>query len=301
MATFNGEKYIENQILSIISQTYTQWRLIVHDDGSTDKTIEIIKRYSEFDKRIILIEDGIIFGNVTENFMHLVSYSEMDYSIFCDQDDIWFEQKLEFLYNGLVSEDHIPCAVFCNGYAYSRQEGIINNRITNVFPTSLKEQLFLNAGIQGCSLMFNKKLREIVINTPRYIAMHDHLITLAAISFGKLKYVDKSLMLYRQFHENKVTANINYSRINRIRSVFFSEIPVVDYKHFLATRSFFAKYETRFAPEQRLLFNAYFNYVKSDSLIERVLIILTNGFSLYKSQFLLILKTITRKKTNKCS
>src|SRR6476661_5807360 len=132
MATYNGEKYIENQLLSLIAQTYKSWTLYVHDDGSTDGTLSIIEKYQKIDSRIIIIEDNIIFKSASKNFVHLIKHSKNNYTIFCDQDDIWFESKLESLFLEISKYNHLPCAVFCNGYAYSQNEGIIGNKITNV-------------------------------------------------------------------------------------------------------------------------------------------------------------------------
>lgn len=72
LATYNGEKYIKSQILSLISQSYTDWRLIIHDDGSTDATVDIIKELSVIDNRIRLIEDGVSCKSAALNFYAFV-------------------------------------------------------------------------------------------------------------------------------------------------------------------------------------------------------------------------------------
>ena len=70
MATYNGEAFVEEQVQSIINQTYTDWRLLVHDDGSTDKTMEILHRLAEEDERVVVIEDGVQHLGVAKNFIH---------------------------------------------------------------------------------------------------------------------------------------------------------------------------------------------------------------------------------------
>ena len=97
MATYNGEKYIEKQIESIISQTITDWSLLIHDDGSTDETIKIIKHYEKKDSRIHLLDDNILFKNSSANFIHLIRNSDdsAKYLSLCDQDDVCFPNKLE--------------------------------------------------------------------------------------------------------------------------------------------------------------------------------------------------------------
>jgi glycosyltransferase involved in cell wall biosynthesis len=297
MATYNGGQYLENQLLSLIGQTFRDWKLKIHDDGSSDNTITIIKRYMNIDERIFLIEDGIVCGGAASNFIHLFKLSNADLTIFCDQDDIWFENKLSLLvakFRG-VSD---PMACFANGYAYTHDRGIIADKITNSYPKNLREQLFLNAGIQGCSLMFNQQLRSKLEHIPAEIVMHDHFITLGAITFAKLESVGKSLMLYRQFHSNKATSNINYDKVAKIKSLFKSEIPVIDRKHFEATRSFYATYQDELNEEQKNLYTAYFAFAISDNLFTKIKLLLQYRFSIYGSIAALVFKTIVRKTIN---
>lgn len=94
MATYNGEKYLRNQLLSLQQQTYEDWTLWVRDDGSTDDTPFILRKFAESDSRIIIVEEdaGQRLGP-GRNFLGLTKYSTADYVIFCDQDDIWFEKN----------------------------------------------------------------------------------------------------------------------------------------------------------------------------------------------------------------
>ncbi|WP_162618546.1 glycosyltransferase [Pedobacter yulinensis] len=294
MATYQGERYIENQILSLIGQTYTNWTLFIHDDGSVDNTMQIVRRYAAIEKRIVIIDDGIKLGQAAANFLHMLPYATADLILFCDQDDIWFESKIQCLveaFDGVST----PQAAFCNGYAYSAERGIISDNITKTSPKSLNEQLFLNAGIQGCSMMFNKQLLDKLHQMPAEVAMHDHLITLLAISFGKLVYVNKSLMLYRQSHVGKATEDIQTDRYKRLKSIFISDIPVIDQKHFNATKAFYESFGEQLSEAQHNLFKGYFSYASSKSLVSRLSIVLKYQFKLYNSVFLLVLKTITRK------
>ena len=100
MATYNGEEFIREQINSILNQTYKNWKLIIHDDGSTDNTVDIIKEYTKkYPNKIILIEDNIKCNGAKENFSHLIKIAyknfNFDYILFSDQDDIWLPNKIE--------------------------------------------------------------------------------------------------------------------------------------------------------------------------------------------------------------
>ena len=96
LSTYNGEAYLEAQLLSIISQTNTNWKLFIRDDGSIDKTHEIIKKYTaKFPNLIILITDE--YGNLrsARSFMQLLQISQASYYMFCDQDDVWLPFKIQ--------------------------------------------------------------------------------------------------------------------------------------------------------------------------------------------------------------
>ena len=94
MATYNGEKYLSEQIESIINQTFTDWVLYIHDDGSTDGTLEIIKKYVKiYPKKIILIQ-GERTGGAKFNFFSLMDKVTAEYIMFSDQDDWWLPDKI---------------------------------------------------------------------------------------------------------------------------------------------------------------------------------------------------------------
>ena len=96
LATYNGERFLQKQIDSILQQTYSNFTIYIRDDGSKDGTIKIIKDYAQkYPNKILFIED--ILGNlgVTQNFNELMKYSSANYIAFSDQDDIWLPQKIE--------------------------------------------------------------------------------------------------------------------------------------------------------------------------------------------------------------
>ena len=101
MATYNGEKYISEQIDSIINQTCKNWKLLIRDDGSQDKTLEILEEYEKRDERINILRD--IKGNLgfVKNFEELLKNSSEEFIMFSDQDDYWLENKLEVYSNEL--------------------------------------------------------------------------------------------------------------------------------------------------------------------------------------------------------
>ena len=95
MATYNGEKYLREQIDSILKQTFKDWKLIMRDDGSKDRTIEILNEYEKKDKRIKVLQDNKGNLGVAKNFEELLKNSSGEYVMFSDQDDYWMENKIE--------------------------------------------------------------------------------------------------------------------------------------------------------------------------------------------------------------
>ncbi len=293
MATYNGEFYIENQLLSLIGQTYKNWILYIHDDGSCDDTLSIIKKFQQIDSRIILIEDKIKFGNAGANFLHLLQFSKSDYIIFCDQDDIWFESKLEVLYND-IKKINTPAAVYCNAYAYDGVK-IISNKVSLIERDCLSNSLFLNSGVQGCSLMFNKSLRNLALDFPEYIYMHDHYITMLSITFGKLIYIDKSLMLYRQ-HNTNVTGNVPKSFKDRLNT-FFSSSPIIDRNHYKANKSLYENFKNKLTEKEKKIYLTYLNF-PDFNLFEKIIFIYKYNFRIGKSKLILVLKLFIKKTIN---
>lgn len=290
LATYNGEKYIEFQIYSLLAQTHKDWRLLIHDDGSTDKTIEIIKKFQKMDSRIILVEDGIKCGGAGANFLHLLkNYAQADYIVYCDQDDIWLEHKLEVMYHRLKQEN-APTTVFSGGYLYKDRKEIFGE-IPSPVLVDFKDIFFISGGLQGCSLMFNKALLDKVRNYDGYMFMHDDFITISTYTFGKMIYLDQKLMLYRQQHQGKVTANIDLSAKTRL---FKNKFPVILDKWHRSLVSFFDFYDSELTAYQKKTIADYLVIYHSKSKLKSIFLIWKNNFKLNHSSLYLILKVILR-------
>ena len=95
LSTYNGEKYVREQVESIQKQSFTDWNLLIRDDGSSDNTAEIIRSLATQDERIRFINDGNVTNvGVIRSFFELLTYEKADYYLFCDQDDYWLEDKV---------------------------------------------------------------------------------------------------------------------------------------------------------------------------------------------------------------
>ena len=298
MATYNGEKYIENQILSLQQQTHKNWILYIRDDGSTDSTLEILENFSKSDNRIKIIKDSLGCNlGAGKNFLTLTRYSSSEYVIFCDQDDIWFEKKLELLLKFMIEKTRIdiPTLVYCDGYGYSENEGIITiPSISTYHAKNLNQFLFFNAGYQGCSMMFNKELNNVCSNYKAdYFYMHDDVVSLIAHTFGEVYFLPKKLMLYRQ-HSKNVTGNIDITFKGFLKRVFNTKSFVLSKKHYDEKLSFYEAYKDMIEDKDKKLFESYMVFPKRN-LLSRLVIIIMNNFSLGGNKLRLIVKTILRK------
>lgn len=217
MATYNGEKYIHQQIESIINQTFTDWNLYIHDDSSTDKTVEIVKQFS--DKRIHLIEDNIHFGNSSLNFLHLIkNYAKADYFAFSDQDDFWLPNKIEKTLSLIKQIENVDKSIpICVGTDLKVVDSELNTinesfyNLSKMLSDADFNSLLIENDFTGCTMCMNKSvipyLKEISESDYSKIIQHDWLIALICAADGKIAQLAEPTMLYRQHQNNVVGAN----------------------------------------------------------------------------------------------
>ncbi|RRS32235.1 MAG: hypothetical protein P794_02070 [Epsilonproteobacteria bacterium (ex Lamellibrachia satsuma)] len=296
MSTYNGDKYLKNQILSLQQQTHKKWRLLIRDDGSTDRTTEIITYFCQNDERIERVEDDLGNLGVAKSFFQLLQCSTADYVIFCDQDDIWLEKKLEFLLK--AAKEHlgteVPSLVYCDGYAYSNENGtILSNSISHLHADNLQEFLFFNSGYQGCSILFNKKLATMAKQYDKEFYMHDDIVSLIGHTFGKVYFLAVPLMLYRQ-HECNVTGKAQLKKWDALYRFFRRDAFVLSKEHYAEKKEFFSCYRQQMAQKERVLFEAYLQF-PTLPLFKRFVLIFHHGFSLGGMKLPLWIKTLIRR------
>lgn len=218
MATYNGEKYVAEQIDSILNQTYDDFVLLIKDDGSNDNTIKIIKSYCKCNHKIKLIEDCDSFHDPMRNFMFLLLYAKsnynFDYILFSDQDDIWKNDKIEKTINALNEEEKIrgkqPLLAHCDLTVVDSTLNIMNKsfiRLKHLNPfCSDVNHILIQNNVTGCTICINKYLLELIDFVPEKAIMHDWWVTLLASVYGKIIFVDEPLILYRQHGNNTIGA-----------------------------------------------------------------------------------------------
>ncbi|MBT3967968.1 MAG: glycosyltransferase family 2 protein [Thiotrichales bacterium] len=211
LASYNGEAYIEQQIQSIFEQSFQDWSLTISDDGSTDRTIELVEPLKGKSPNTITLKDGPKQGFVS-NFLSLACSSELntDYYAFCDQDDIWLPGKLQRAVDWLKSVPDESPALYCSRTRLINENG----QACGLSPLFPRPPSFQNALVQsiagGNSMVFNRAARELLQlgGANAEVPSHDWWSYLLVTSFGGQVFYDtEPSLLYRQHDNNEVGAN----------------------------------------------------------------------------------------------
>lgn len=209
MTTYNGEKYLAEQIDSILSQTYTDFELIVCDDCSTDSTRSILKEYEQKDKRIKLYFNEANLG-FKKNFEQALHFCTGEFIAFADQDDVWFKDHLEILITNIGSADLIGGNALVTdsslnplGFTMQDVTGIKTDNSTSDF--LFLHELYSNI-FQGTACLLRSTLLDFLLPVPECALFHDHWAALVAGIGNGLQYTSEPVLYYRQ-HEKQVTEN----------------------------------------------------------------------------------------------
>lgn len=237
MATYNGEKFLRKQLDSIYNQTLPPDEVVVSDDGSTDGTIEILEEYH----KSYGLKYSLNYGEhgCNQNFYRAISLCTSDIIAICDQDDIWLPEKISTSYNKLCQIDNgKPACVSSLCIHIDKDDNIISSS-PDECDTSGYDATMLTYGkgqnrSQGCSLMFNRALSEIVLKKvhiyPEIVSsmFYDGFISFTAAMTGNKYNIGQRLMLYRH-HSSNVLAKFDQKEVNLFTRIskndFFGFIP----------------------------------------------------------------------------
>jgi len=275
LSTYNGQKYLKEQLDSLFSQTYKNIEIIVRDDGSTDKTLEVLKCYDVN----LLSSDGNI--GIKKSFETLLLYayenSDADYFMFCDQDDVWNNDKIEKTLEEMkrlekLYGNNIPLLVHTDLEVVDENLKTISSSMwksqyINPKSNSLNKLLIQNT-ITGCTTMINRitvlKSLPISLNA----IMHDWWIGLFVSSFGKIGFLEETTIKYRQHGKNDTGSkkfNLKYILKN-----FNSKDTD---KYIVQSKSFLESYIDKLDESSRIILED-FSTIKEKPYLQRVNIIL---------------------------
>lgn len=221
MATYNGEKYLKDQIKSLQNQTFKNWNLYISDDSSTDNTLKILRDYQKKDQRIkkILVNTSGYHGAFA-NYFNLMRYVQdecpsYDYYFYCDQDDIWEDNKISLEVKALEQIENKfgkskPAFCYCDLELYdvygNDQHDKISNHINTQFMDNPYNSLFKDQYVWGTTIAHNYALWKLLyLGTPKEVQnfiSHDVYLSKYAMAYAKTVYLSKTLVRYRRTGNN---------------------------------------------------------------------------------------------------
>lgn len=273
LCTYNGSKFIREQLDSIIGQTHQNWIIFVSDDGSTDTTLDIIQGYQQnYGEDKIVLLHGPNKGYAW-NFITALECcgDDFDYYAFSDQDDEWMKNKLSHALNYLEDSQQKP-AVYCGRTLLTNEEGVV----IGLSPLFDKKPSFRNALVQsiagGNTMVLNKLARDIVIETPKWkdIISHDWWVYILITGCGGDVYYDSSPTIkYRQHQENIVGSNLTmFARVQRIKKLMDGHFKLWNDKNLELLKPF----KNRLTPENVRILSCFDNK-RNASILSRIRII----------------------------
>lgn len=291
MATYNGERYLSQQIDSILNQTWKNWVLFIRDDHSRDRTPEIIRQYaSAYPDKIVQIDDPSLCGGSAEkNFSAILSWvsrnDSFPYYMFSDQDDVWLDCKIEKSLSVMKCNEgsgDTPVLVHTDLKVVDQDlkvlsESFFSYRALNPDVTDLRHLLIQN-NVTGCTMLWNKALNDLIDISSEAVAMHDWWITLSACAFGRIICVAEPTILYRQHGSNVVGAT-------RVNTLGFILKRLVGSNHVRQTlrlavsqaAAFYNCYEKQFDLEQAQILRT-FSELYTHSKFVRIITVLRESF-----------------------
>lgn len=277
LPTYNGQAFLSEQIDSILSQTHQHMLLVCRDDGSTDESDAILVSYAQrFPTRVVHIQDGLGNLGASASFSTLMTWaleryagSTDDNRVFvalADQDDIWHPERLESCLQRMTCEQtysiDLPLLVHSdlrvvNSDGEELAPSFMKFQGLNPQRTSLAAQLVSNT-VTGCTSLMNMPLLRQALPIPGEAVMHDWWLSLVASAFGRICYIDRVLVDYRQHGRNTIGAkafvNPGLNRVT-LRKVFMFNAPAETRALFADVAAqavvFYKKFHQRLSRRQR--------------------------------------------------
>lgn len=215
LSTWNGERWLPELLASLEQQTFQDWQLLIRDDGSTDQTLRLLLKWqAEHPEKLAgLLLDGKHLGSKL-SFSRLVEASTAPCLMFCDQDDVWFPEKVALQYTALrrmeaqYGED-VPLLVHSDLAVVDEARALLAVSFwdyRNFDVEQRKQAYLLNNVVTGCATAFNRTAATLAFPLPLYAMEHDRWLALVCAWFGQILSLPHPLLLYRQHDNNLIGA-----------------------------------------------------------------------------------------------
>lgn len=249
LATYNGEKYLSELLDSLLAQTYSNLQIYALDDGSTDSTMDILETYTE--KGIIIVPNSENLGYPNSFFKLVETCNDADYYCFCDQDDVWFPQKVEWVIEKLSITNPNKANLYFAAFNYCDEN--INIIKKSVEPPKTLDfyQTFFQCYLWGFTMAFNEMARKKLANDiPRKFKSKDYWMQILCSAFGEIVYDNRVCANYRRHNNNVSPVNLSFWQFQFWRlKHFWVENKFAEYHSML--EEFYSFYADDLAKEQR--------------------------------------------------
>jgi glycosyltransferase involved in cell wall biosynthesis len=214
MATFNGARYVEQQVASILGQLGEGDELVVSDDGSSDGTVAIVRAFA--DPRVRLLDGS--FRSPLRNFEHAIRHARGDVVVLSDQDDVWLDNKLELVRELFAGEPARPLLVVLDAEVVDEDGATVYPSVLDKMGAGpgLLRNLWTNRYL-GCCMAFSRDLLEVALPFPQGVDMHDIWLGQLCERIGTTRFVRVVTMKYRR-HDATVTGfEIRFEPVQQVR------------------------------------------------------------------------------------
>lgn len=217
LSTYNGERWLSEQLDSILAQTYTEWRLLIRDDGSTDGTVTLLTDYvNRFPEHLNMLQDSGHIGCL-RSFERLLQEATAEYIGFADQDDIWLPEKLSHMLKVAMESEKVipsdtPLVVYSDLQVVNKDLDFIDASFEHF--VRLRPELLIQPAslatcnyVTGCAMLFNQAAKNASLPFGPNAFMHDAVVALSTLSHGgQIVFSPHADVLYRQHDDNVLGA-----------------------------------------------------------------------------------------------
>jgi len=292
LATYNGERFVEGQIESILDNMDSRCRLLIRDDGSTDRTLHLVRRFiSREPRRGVLVDDRGPRLGVCANFNRLIEYSDADYIVFCDQDDVWLPGRIS---TPLERIKAVEQDVGANMPVLAHTDlVVVNEDLQTIAPSfwsysnidpyrgSKLNRLLVQNVVTGCATMINRALKRWAFPIPRTgVPVHDWWLGLVASAVGRIEAIPEKTVLYRQHSNNLVGADrYAWRHIMRraLEVICLGSVTACFRRSQWQAKVLLQRYAASLPPTHRGLLSSFVNLNKA-GFLERRLLLVKHGF-----------------------
>ncbi len=273
MSTYNGEKYIREQLDSLLRQTMRPDQILIRDDGSKDGTLCILEEYAS-EYPFIHYYNGKNKGPARSFWELILKCEDSDYYALCDQDDVWFEDKLETAVSTLEKEDQDIPLLYCSRYTLTDQDlNPINSDVSKLYDFSDFAHSLLYHTAPGCTFVFNDAARKQVIKyniEKEYCIIHDAIIHKVVAMFGEVILDKEPHMYYRQHGDNEIGMNADVFKVFIGRVNRFINGKIRNYRS-LTAKSLLNVYGDEIDADKKKLLEIVANYRNDPDLKKELL------------------------------